>query len=61
MTMFGGRLGWGELLLIAAVLLLILGPKKLPEFGRSFGEAIRSFKSSLGSASESEQSGRRTE
>jgi sec-independent protein translocase protein TatA len=47
MTMFGGRLGMGELLLITGVALLVFGPKKLPEFGRSIGESIRAFKESL--------------
>lgn len=42
--MFGGRLGWGEILLIGLVLLLLFGPSRLPEMGRSFGKSIREFK-----------------
>jgi len=44
--MFGfGRFGPMELILILVVALLIFGPKKLPEIGRSIGKAIREFKS----------------
>ena len=40
-----------HLLLILAVALIVLGPKRLPEAGRGLGLAIRGFKESL-SASE---------
>lgn len=39
------RLGAPELIVILAVGLLLFGPKKLPELGKSFGETIRQFKS----------------
>lgn len=39
-----GRLGMGELLVILAVVLLIFGPKKLPELAKSMGEAVKEFK-----------------
>ena len=42
-----GELGMPELLLILGIALLIFGPKKLGELGKSLGEGIRSFKSSL--------------
>jgi sec-independent protein translocase protein TatA len=43
--MFGfGRFGPMELILIFVVALLIFGPRKLPEIGRSIGKAIREFK-----------------
>ena len=41
MTIFGFVLP--EMALIMVVALLIFGPKKLPEIGRSMGKAIRSF------------------
>ena len=37
----------GEHLLILAGVLLIFGPKKLPELGASFGRALRNFKEGL--------------
>jgi sec-independent protein translocase protein TatA len=36
-----------HLLLILAVALIVLGPKRLPEAGRGLGSAIRGFKDSL--------------
>lgn len=36
--------GW-ELLVIAAVIILLFGAKKLPEFARGTGQALRIFKS----------------
>ena len=39
-----GSLGLPELILIMAIALLVFGPKKLPEVGRSIGKAIREFK-----------------
>lgn len=41
------NLGPGELLLILAIALVVLGPKKLPEVGRSLGRGMREFKESL--------------
>jgi TatA/E family protein of Tat protein translocase len=40
--MFG--LGMGELLVILAIALIVLGPKKLPDLATSLGKAIRSFR-----------------
>lgn len=42
--MFG--LGVGELVVIALILMLFFGPKKLPQLGKGIGEAIREFKKS---------------
>ncbi|TRZ90712.1 TatA/E family twin arginine-targeting protein translocase [bacterium] len=39
-----GSIGPMELVLIFVVALLVFGPKKLPEIGRSVGKAIREFK-----------------
>ena len=38
-----GRIGFGELILILAIVLLIVGARKLPEVGRALGEAMREF------------------
>lgn len=40
--MFG--LGMGELLVIMAIALIFLGPKRLPDVATSLGKAIRSFR-----------------
>ena len=36
-----------ELILVLAIALIVLGPKKLPEAGRSIGNGMREFKDSL--------------
>ncbi len=36
-----------ELIIILAIALIVLGPKKLPEVGRSVGRGMREFKDSL--------------
>jgi sec-independent protein translocase protein TatA len=38
------RLGTGELLIVLAVVLLVFGPTKLPQFGDALGRGIRNFK-----------------
>lgn len=39
-----GSIGIPELLIIMAIALLVFGPKKLPEVGKSLGKAMREFK-----------------
>jgi sec-independent protein translocase protein TatA len=36
-----------HLLVILGIVLLIFGPKKLPELGKGIGEGIRGFKSAI--------------
>ena len=48
------NLGPGELLLILAIALVVLGPKKLPEVGRSLGKGMREFKESVSNMSVSD-------
>ena len=36
-----------ELVVVLVIALLVLGPKKLPEVGRSMGRGMREFKDSL--------------
>ena len=42
-------LGPAEILVILVVALIVLGPKRLPEAGRSLGRGMREFKNSLSS------------
>src|SRR5512137_2766381 len=41
-----GNIGLPEMMVIMAIALLVFGPKKLPEIGRSVGKALREFKKS---------------
>jgi sec-independent protein translocase protein TatA len=45
--MFGG-IGPEKILLLAVVVLLLFGAKRIPEIGSSFGKGIREFKKSIG-------------
>ena len=47
--MLNGILQPTHLLLIGAVLLLVLGPKRLPSAGRALGQGLKEFKSSISS------------
>lgn len=46
------NLGFSEILIIAIVALVIFGPNKLPQMGRSVGQAIREFKKATQSITE---------
>jgi TatA/E family protein of Tat protein translocase len=39
-----GPLGWQEMMLIFVLALLIFGPKKLPELGKTIGKAMTEFR-----------------
>ena len=47
-----GRLGPTELVLILGIALVIFGPSKLPEIGKSIGKAMSEFKSHASKVSE---------
>jgi sec-independent protein translocase protein TatA len=42
-----GNIGWQGLVIIVLVLLVVFGPKRLPELGRSLGRGMREFKDSV--------------
>lgn len=39
-----GKIGAGELILILCIALVIFGPSKLPQIGKSVGQAINEFR-----------------
>lgn len=51
------NLGTGEIIIIAIVLMILFGGKKLPELARGIGEASREFRKALKGEDEPEQSG----
>ena len=49
-----------ELILVLAIALIVLGPKRLPEAGRALGKGLREFKDSvsgLGAHDDDEEDG----
>jgi sec-independent protein translocase protein TatA len=47
-----GNLGFGEIIGILVICLLLFGSRRLPEIGASFGKGIREFKRSLSDATD---------
>ena len=41
------NIGFPELIVVLVIALIVLGPKKLPDFGRSLGHGLREFKDSI--------------
>jgi len=42
-----GSFGWQEILIIAFIILLIFGGKKIPELMKGLGKGVRSFKEGM--------------
>lgn len=42
-----GTFGWQEILLIALIVLLLFGGKKIPELMKGLGKGVRSFKEGI--------------
>ena len=41
-----------ELIVVLAIALIVLGPKRLPDAGRSLGRGLREFKGAIGGSDE---------
>ena len=44
------NIGFPELIIVLVIALIVLGPKKLPDVGRSLGKGMREFKDSISGA-----------
>jgi sec-independent protein translocase protein TatA len=42
-----GNLGFGELMIILVIVLVLFGAKRIPEISASFGKGIREFKKNV--------------
>ncbi|WP_334110575.1 twin-arginine translocase TatA/TatE family subunit [Thermodesulfitimonas autotrophica] len=51
------RIGPAELVLILGLVVVLFGPKKLPELGHSLGKTLREFRKSTQGADESNEAG----
>lgn len=49
------NIGFPEIVLVLIIVLVIFGPKRLPEMGRSLGKGIREFKSSVTSGGDDDE------
>jgi sec-independent protein translocase protein TatA len=49
------RLGVPELLILAVIVLILFGAKRLPEMGKGIGEGIKNFKKSIKNDDEKEK------
>ncbi len=49
-----GSFGWQEMLLVFLIALILFGARRLPEVGRSLGQAMREFKRTISGISEEE-------
>ena len=47
-------IGWGEILIIALIILLLFGAKKIPELMKGMGKGVKSFKDGLNGVDEPE-------
>jgi sec-independent protein translocase protein TatA len=46
------NIGIPELMIVMVIALIVLGPKRLPDAGRSLGSGIKSFKDAISGGSE---------
>ena len=49
------NIGFPEIVVLLVIALIVFGPKRLPELGKSLGKGIREFRSSVGGEKEDEE------
>ena len=54
-----GNIGPLEIVVVLIIALIVFGPKRLPELGRSLGKGIREFRGSLGGNDDDDEEDRR--
>ncbi|MBR5850661.1 MAG: twin-arginine translocase TatA/TatE family subunit [Alistipes sp.] len=56
MPLFLGRIGLTEILLLALLIVVLFGAKKIPELMRSMGRGVKEFKDGMEGKSDEQQS-----
>jgi sec-independent protein translocase protein TatA len=56
-----GNIGPLEIAIVLIIALLVFGPKRLPELGKSVGKGIREFKGSISGEDEDEKPAEQTQ
>ncbi len=51
-----GNLGFGEILLIAVIVIVLFGAKRIPDVMKGLGEGIRGFKKGISGEPENDES-----
>jgi sec-independent protein translocase protein TatA len=49
---FLGPIGWNELVIILVIVLIVFGPRRLPDLAEAFGKSIRKFRQATREASD---------
>jgi sec-independent protein translocase protein TatA len=49
---FFQNIGWPELLVILVLVLIVFGPRRLPDIAEAFGKSIRKFRTATNSAAD---------
>ncbi len=50
-----GPIGWQELIIILFIILLLFGPKKLPDMAKAIGESLKEFRKTAQARDEEEK------
>lgn len=53
--LFLGGIGWGEIIVIALIVLLFFGGKKIPEMMKGLGKGVKSFKDGMNGKDEEQE------
>jgi len=56
-----GNIGPLEVLVVLIIALVVFGPKRLPELGRSLGKGIREFRGSLSGGNDEDEDEQRSQ
>lgn len=50
-----GSIGWGEILVVLVIVLILFGAKRLPELAKSIGSSLHAFKKGVSEGFDKEE------